>query len=113
MRLYATHKNKLKVSVLQSMQVYCGTKNTFLVFIRVVTYKACMHSDILALSAVVSREHTAQFSNTRQTYSGANMTLLLILSTDKVGMLKNLIKSPPCMQLQIQMKKEMNEYADL
>lgn len=64
------------------MQVYCGSKNIFLAFIRVVTYKAYMHSDTLVLAAVVSRGHTQQFRNTRQTCSGANMTLLLILSRD-------------------------------
>lgn len=72
-----------------------------------------MHSDVLALTAVVPREHTAQFRNMRPTYSGANMTLLLIPSRDEVAMLKNLIKSLPCMQLQIQMKKEGKEYTNL
>ena len=67
------------------MQVYSGSKNIFLALIKayiVVTYKAYMHSDTLALAAVVSRGHTEQFKNTRQTYSGANMMLLLILSRD-------------------------------
>ena len=64
------------------MQVYWGSKNIFLAFSRVVTYKVYMHIDTLVLAAVVSRGHTEQFRNTRQTYPAADMMLLLVLSRD-------------------------------
>lgn len=63
------------------MQVYHGSKNIFLAFIRAVISKPYMHSDMLALAVLVPRTHTQQqFRNTRQTYSAASVTLRVILS---------------------------------
>lgn len=53
------HNGELKISIQQSVQVYHGSKNIFLAFIRVVTYKAYMHTDTLALAAMMSRGHRA------------------------------------------------------